>query len=327
MSFPNLFPVEGKYTGQGRFVQRIEDKVTIFDNYWLYNYNIDGNQLKPEHRQVLLDHVIPTLRKVPSHVKIFGFASKSGIGERNQALSASRALHVKKYLLSFGLSEAEVPGQEMRAFGSTFGNPGVPEDEFYRAVHVVVMAGRKSRPLPPDVVFEDDVITPDEQVSLPEDSIQAKPPGSHKWSIKYLDGRTVGAGFSVGAAGAGAQVTHHRFVLYNHETNEYHVATFDGYGGNVGLGTPWLASGSVTLPGDQWQPFTTSRRLEYSDFKGEAVWSDGPPGTSPYVTFLKANVRLYVPAGFTIGIPSAASNTGTVKVTRGGDGTALHDRP
>ena len=323
MTMPNLVAVEGKYTGPGKYIQRIEDKIHIHDNYWLYNYNIDGNQLKPEHKEILLKHVIPTLRKVRSHVKIFAYASKSGNRQQNLNLSISRALHVKKFLMSFGFSEAQVPGQEMRAAGSTFGNPGVPEDEFYRAVHVVVITGVKSQPLRPDIVFVEDTITDGEEHTFPDDTIREKPPGSRRWSIKYLDGRSVGAG----AGPVGGQVTHHRFVLYNHETDQYHVATFDGVGDTVGLPSPLLASGSYTTSGDAWHRFDVDKRLEYSDFKGDAYWVEGPPGTTSYVTFKKAGVRVDVPAGVTIGIPSFAGSHGKIKVTRPGDGKSLQHRP
>src|SRR5262249_10550734 len=77
--------------------------------------------------------LIPVLKAKRLHVKLRGTASRSGTSEYNRQLSLERVLHVKRYLISKGLTEAQVPGQDLRAAGSDLSTSTSDEDERGRA--------------------------------------------------------------------------------------------------------------------------------------------------------------------------------------------------
>jgi outer membrane protein OmpA-like peptidoglycan-associated protein len=67
----------------------------------LYNFDIDGSDLKAVHKQLLEKEVIPLLKGNPkTTVSLRGMASTSGDAAHNrEPLSKARAEAVKKYLL------------------------------------------------------------------------------------------------------------------------------------------------------------------------------------------------------------------------------------
>jgi outer membrane protein OmpA-like peptidoglycan-associated protein len=113
----------------------------------LYNYNIDGNTLKPEHQQFLRDRLVPFVRSVPSHIKLHGTASQSGDATYNRQLSLERVLRVKQFLTSCGLTEGQVPGTQMQATGEDQSKSKSSEDAWDRAVTLVIAARVLSRPI------------------------------------------------------------------------------------------------------------------------------------------------------------------------------------
>ena len=73
--------------------------------------------LKQEHKELLDRDIIPFTKEHRVHVKLTGMASRSGDREYNRQLSLGRVLRVKQYLLGKGLTEAQVPGPDIRAAG------------------------------------------------------------------------------------------------------------------------------------------------------------------------------------------------------------------
>ncbi len=114
----------------------------------LYNFDIDGDQLKAEHEAFLRAQVIPTLRSSGS-VSILGFASRSGLDAHNQVTSERRVASTVAFL------RREVPNgfnvRQMTGFGERVaareGYRDGTEDERFRAVLLFL----SSSPTPPSV--------------------------------------------------------------------------------------------------------------------------------------------------------------------------------
>jgi len=156
------FDQVGKDTGPGDGGFLITNKETptqIVFEYILFNYNIDGNVLKKEHKELLDRDIIPFVKEHRVHVKLMGMASQSGDREYNRKLSLGRVLRVKQYLLSEGLTEAQVPGPDIRAAGEDLSTSKLSEDPMDRAVRLTIAVGIKPRPLYPTIVVPM-IITP-----------------------------------------------------------------------------------------------------------------------------------------------------------------------
>lgn len=113
----------------------------------LFNFDIDGDQIKEEHKRWLDENVVPLLANINLKVNLRGLASRSGSAAYNKALSERRITSVKNYLSSksgkavaiqsfaAGESDAELAGQA-----------DTTEDEAFRAVVVTVAsAGRNNK--------------------------------------------------------------------------------------------------------------------------------------------------------------------------------------
>jgi hypothetical protein len=265
----------GKPTGEGKVSDRaVNDGHGVLITANLYNYNFDGNMLKDEHKEYLDKKMLPFLKKYPTHVKLHGVASKKGNADYNRQLSLERVLRVKQYLISKGLSEAQVPGSEMRATGEDL----VPEkngddEEFDRAVRIILALGRKWKPWNTYIVFPPDKVTGKDP---PED----KPPPigfripplfkrvpikvSRNWRIKLLGAADFGLPITpLVSVGASALV----FALADME-NQQHVVCILEAGQVGGPGTP----GTLTMEGP-WQPFSTANPHRITEFAGGAAWS------------------------------------------------------
>src|SRR5262245_10596597 len=189
----------GKPTGPGK----VEESAQVADRFIatanLYNYNIDGNLLKAEHKTYIDEKIVPVLRKHKAHVKIIGTASQSGDRAYNQQLSVERVLRVKSYLLGKGFSESQVPGEEMRAYGEDLSTSKNSEDEQDRAVKIILAWGTKPQPIS---VFDDIVIAGDIPVKLPIPKLRPIPIAlSTEWKIRYLSGADAGLFKMLGFSG------------------------------------------------------------------------------------------------------------------------------
>ena len=141
-----------KSTGPGRTEHRTSPKSLL-----LYNFDINGDQLKAEHETFLRKEVVPVLQRGGS-VSLVGLASRSGSHSHNLALSERRAHNTLAFLrkavpsgfaarqvAGFGESKAE---QEGYRDGS--------EDERFRSV-VVFTSLSPTPPVPP----KKNVVTPE----------------------------------------------------------------------------------------------------------------------------------------------------------------------
>ena len=82
-----------RHTGPGL----LEKRPTNPPSFLLYNFDIDGSQVKKEHQRALFSMVMPALRSGGS-VCIVGLASRSGSMAHNDLLSLERAKNVLKVL-------------------------------------------------------------------------------------------------------------------------------------------------------------------------------------------------------------------------------------
>jgi len=100
----------------------------------LYNFDVDGSELKPEHVDFLHEQVIPDLRDNPgARVAVVGTASLSGESGHNEVLSVSRANAVRKHLIAKGVDASKFKPSEPIGVGDAPAGPS-KEGERDRAV-------------------------------------------------------------------------------------------------------------------------------------------------------------------------------------------------
>lgn len=152
----NIFRKQGRPSGDplGRILVSATDVVKGFPRARirsrLFNYNIDGNILKPEHEAWLAGQLAPFLRSIPFHLELRGTASASGDSAYNQRLSEERVLLVKEFLVDHcKIREGQVPGSRMTATGEQTANQAFQEDNFDRAVEIIIAPGVLKPPPPP----------------------------------------------------------------------------------------------------------------------------------------------------------------------------------
>jgi hypothetical protein len=116
----------------------------------LYNFDIDGDRLKPEHEAFLMSEVVPTLRNGGS-ITIVGLASRAGDPDHNQALSEDRAKYTLKFLqraVPTGFNVRRVTGFGERQ-AALERNPDGTENPLFRSVVIFVAPGSVPPPPPP----------------------------------------------------------------------------------------------------------------------------------------------------------------------------------
>lgn len=286
----------GRDTGPGKVKEIIVGKnPSLIWDAVLYNYNIDGNIPKDRHKDYMKRKLLPLLKNGPYHVKIFGRASKLGAADYNQTLSVERALRVKKYLISLGLPESKVPGQEMRAHGEVL---ATGDAAFDRSVIVRVAHGAKTKPIPIPIPNQ---TVPPTVIVIPG---KPKPPGTTppktggtQFKIKHL-------GSSELAFGAG-----HLFWIVDKTTNEETTILLTG--GSVGAGIA-----PVTGKGE-WVDFSTKKPTTLYDFVGTARFTEAPSvlwwsDKDGFLTFDKVETHgaIRIKSGVTIGLSGGAVTTG-----------------
>lgn len=142
-------------TGPGRTERRSQPQGIL-----LFNFDIDGARLKPEHETVLRADVAPTLRSGGS-LSLVGLASRSGKARHNEDLSLRRARSVLAYL------QRMIPGhfavKTLTGFGerkaAAEGQRDGAEDERFRSV-LVLLSPTSTPPGAPDVIQLDDMNAP-----------------------------------------------------------------------------------------------------------------------------------------------------------------------
>jgi hypothetical protein len=296
-----LFDKKGKDTGRGKIREQVVKQHGIEVIADLYNYNIDGNVLKDEHKKWIDIKLLPLLRAFSVHVKLRGTASKTGDREYNRQLSLGRILRVKKYVIEHGIPESKVPGPDIQAAGEDLSTSDFDEDERDRAVRITVAMGTKPRPIFPTIVLPEIVITSDDPtIEVPPTIIVVPRPRpsprttrgpkfSREFEIKQLGEGSLSVFKIIGASGM--------FLLIRDITNrEEIVCVAPGVGTGIGLPV------SVTLEGP-FNHFTTSTPQELRDFAGRAIWQTlftAGPFSKSRISFLD--------------VPSGASSTKTVTV-------------
>lgn len=210
----------------------------------LYNFDVDGHDLKPGHRTWLSVRALSLLAGHPfSNVWITGTTSRTGTSRHNRELSRRRAAQVATYLESRRVSRSQVctDAAWVTAAGEDLSTSPSDEDELERAVlvhihpMVIYNAPRAVRPLPPP---------------------PAPPPRpivSQNFSIRMR------ADFSAGHIIVGGDVV---FFDILDETNNY-VANYVYIGANISRGS------RVSLtPTGPWNHFFVTRPLSCGRFTG-----------------------------------------------------------
>lgn len=325
------FDQVGKDTGPGdggfQTVTKDSSSKVVFE-YILSNFNIDGNVLKKEHKDLLDRDIIPFVKENRVHVELLGTASKSGDRAYDQQLSVARVLRVKKYLLSKGLSEAQVPGPDVHAVGKDLSTSKSNEDPIDRAVRIRIAVGIKPRPLFQTIVIPI-IIRPDGPEPYP---LQEYPLTiinlKEKWTILQTFGQNMNGGVGLGipgvGVGAGLGPVTYSFLLVNRETSKMAQCTFDGMGVTAGVGPNNKSWGlgpsvglSITGRSREWNNFETRPGVDFSDFNGTAAWNE-PPGvglgtaisTKGTLAIPSVGARFGVTTGKTVGFPGSSVSTG-----------------
>jgi len=304
----NIMDKKGKDTGFGKIELDLGDLSSVSPlpliAIDLFNYNIDGNLLKDEHKKYLDCKFIPMLKKEDAHVKLSGTASKSGPADYNRQLSLERVLRVKKYLIDHGVPESKVPGPDVSAAGKDLSTSFSNDDERDRAVRITLRLGTKPRPIPlprPRRVFfpiePGDIFIPPGQPPL------RLPPvlRPRKYRIQYVSGIGVSAGGSL---------TIDVFRIIDVQTNE--SATFNLVGAGVGLKGP-----SVTLPAEndlvEFECMNQSLGAFHNEPAGFATVGVGPTSLNT-ISFPMLGVAKVIPTGFNLGLGANVA-TGIMKQT------------
>ncbi|PID42549.1 MAG: hypothetical protein CSB48_10070 [Proteobacteria bacterium] len=133
-----------KPTGPGRTERRNSPKSLL-----LYNFDINGDRLKPEHEAFLRKEVVPVLQRGGS-VSLVGLASRSGSASYNQALSERRAKSALAFLQKAVTKKFAV--RTLTGFGEDKakqeGYRDSTEDQRFRSV-VVFVSAASIPPVPP----------------------------------------------------------------------------------------------------------------------------------------------------------------------------------
>lgn len=120
----------------------------------LYNYDIDGQELKPEHKEFLRERVANYVVKYGYHVWLHGHTSRSGDYVHNVGLSKRRAEGVAAYLKTLGVPDSQM---QTNWDGPRSATPKVLEAEIDRSVSFHIQPGLTPRPprVPPIIPVTD----------------------------------------------------------------------------------------------------------------------------------------------------------------------------
>jgi len=230
---PGKVKVELRYSGPGMI------------KALLYNFDIDGDTIKPEHRIFLQSKVAPLLQDDRGHIWMQGSASKSGGNLHNMMLSKRRVNNIAMVLRSLGIMDRQM---QLDAVGEEQAQAHAVEDEMDRAVALVVLPVAKESPPPPK-------------------RIPPPPPVSTEFKIRLL-------GSLSGSAGP-FQVENCFFQIADKKNNltSFYVYSSEG----VGKGLIKGLNISATMKGP-WNDFTTSSAIRVAQFEGAARFTTGGVG-------------------------------------------------
>lgn len=263
--------IDGKYAGPGMLKAQ------------LYNFDVDGDTVKPEHQAFVRDKVVPLLENDLGHVWMQGSASRSGSNAYNMDLSKRRVRNLATLMKAGGVLDRQM---QLDAIGEEQAQSHPVEDETDRAVALVVIPVAKESP-------------------PPARKIPAPPPVSSDFKIRLLGGLT-------GSAGP-FQVENLFFQIADKKNNLTCFYVFSAEG--VGKGLIKGLALSATMKGP-WNDFKTNSDIRVSQFGGATRFTTsgaGPwtwnylnmMGLPPDVSTLPAVLSLTT--GFTIGIGASTS--------------------
>src|SRR5580704_1867505 len=110
-----------------------------FNAALLHNYNIDGDEPKPEHKKWLITKLIPFLRLTPVKVEIDGYTSRSGSAAHDLDLSIRRVTKVRHFLTSHGAPANKVRAIDDHGYGKRYSVAISNEEEAERAVLIKLL--------------------------------------------------------------------------------------------------------------------------------------------------------------------------------------------
>ena len=308
------FERRGRETGPGQATGQVETAPSVSGTYTLFNFNIDGDVLKPEHRRFLDRHVVPLLKAHRIHARLTGTASRTGGRDYNRQLSLSRVLRVKEHLRKRGIPESKVPGSTIVAAGEDLSTSKSDEDALDRAVRIRFALGIRPMPIPPTIVLPTVVIdgeTP--PITLPPLVIASGEEPGRSWTIRQIYGHSVGIGHPLGVGGSLIQ---YNFLLVNRSSRQMAQCAFFGPAVTGSPPKAPMVSGSLTLPSHVWNSFKTPKPVTFADFNGGAKWDEvgvgaGTDTSLAVLQVFNPDARVGVSTGKTVGIPSASSSLGS----------------
>ncbi|MBL8232292.1 MAG: OmpA family protein [Bryobacterales bacterium] len=322
--------------GDGGFLVTEQDVPSnVVFEFILFNYNIDGNLLKREHKELLDRHLVPFLKANQVHTELTGTASRAGAASYNRQLSLERVHRVRQYLLHKGVSPSHVPVSDLKAIGEDSSTSKSNEDALDRSVRIRIVVGVKPVSVLPNVVVPQPVSPkgpkpPAPVQVLPEVVIEAD--NRVPWAILELSGFHVGVSVGFGAFGVGAGVqvgtVEYHFLLFNMRTRQMAECRFLGPAAGGGLGPNSLKPGvgpsagmSMTQNSNAWDTFHTKAGIGFDDFAGSASWVEpGGLGLGSSIslkaelTFHGLDVTARVSTGHTIGTPGSLVSRGNFRV-------------
>ncbi len=228
----------------------------------LYNFDIRGTDVKPEHKAILDSVVAPILTESNGTVSIMGMASTTDTDSLNYRLSRERATNVLTYLRSkagqhFDVRKFECKGKQMAL---DLGLPDNSENEEWRAVWIRAW----DQPIPPPII----------KIPPP----QPKKPGrTTNWSVWGVGGIAGGAWAVQGGINF--------FVLRNDDTSETTWFALP----NVGAGMSWDISVFKTLA-EKAKLAKAALIAEWFAKHEKAVGRSGLPSAGEVASYSKANV-------------------------------------
>jgi hypothetical protein len=256
---------------------------------YLWDFAIDGDQLRPHHRQWLEKNVIAPIQAAtePWTVYLQGTTSRTGSEAKNLNLSQRRAQNAQAFLAS-KISNGKCKFDTTwvgEAAAAAKGTPDKTEIATDRAVIVMaqktVLPKPKPKPKPPLFTFT---------ISVPAVSFGKF---STEFSIRML------RGVSGSMAPAGADI-----ALFDVWDTKNNLAAYYQYVG-AGLSAPLPTPPVSTTQKGPWNDFTTNVAVEITDFGGWASFiSEGAGSFTKNGLLLKTDfegLKIPMETGFTMG--------------------------
>lgn len=268
---PGKIQVDSKYSSPGMM------------KALLYNFDVDGEAVKPEHVLFLQSKVIPLLQGDRGHVWMQGSASRTGTNAYNMELSKKRVNNIAIILRGAGVLDRQM---QLDAVGEEEAQAHKMEDETDRAVALVVIPVAKESPPPPK-------------------KIPPPPRVSTDFKIRML-------GSLAGTAGP-FQVENCFFQIADKKNSLTSFYVYSAEGVSKGLIKGLNLAATMKGP---WNDFKTNSAIRVSQFEGASRFTTAGvgPWTSNHLNMMglpkgvtTVPAVLDIQTGFTIGIGGSTS--------------------